>query len=65
MWHSIFVLDIPVLEKIIRTVLVYATIVILFGLGGKRLASSSPAVIWWSRSSRQSRTPPRRTSSTC
>lgn len=36
MWHSIFVIDVPVLEKIIRTVLVYATIVVLFRLAGKR-----------------------------
>jgi uncharacterized membrane protein YcaP (DUF421 family) len=35
-WHSMFVLQIPVLEKILRTVLVYATIVILFRLTGKR-----------------------------
>ena len=36
MWHAIFVTQIPVLEKIVRTVLVYATIVVLFRLGGKR-----------------------------
>jgi len=36
MWHEIFVMQIPVLEKIARTVLVYATIVVLFRLAGKR-----------------------------
>jgi uncharacterized membrane protein YcaP (DUF421 family) len=36
MWHSLFVLQIPVLEKILRTVLVYATILILFRVVGKR-----------------------------
>ena len=36
MWHAIFVIQIPVLEKIIRTVLVYATIVVLFRVAGKR-----------------------------
>lgn len=36
MWHDIFVIQIPVLEKIIRTILVYATIVVLFRLAGKR-----------------------------
>jgi len=36
MWHDMFVIQIPVLEKVLRTVLVYATIVILFRLVGKR-----------------------------
>jgi uncharacterized membrane protein YcaP (DUF421 family) len=36
MWHQIFVIQVPVLEKIVRTVLVYATIVLLFRLSGKR-----------------------------
>jgi uncharacterized membrane protein YcaP (DUF421 family) len=36
MWHAIFVIQVPVLEKILRTVLVYATIVVLFRLAGKR-----------------------------
>jgi uncharacterized membrane protein YcaP (DUF421 family) len=36
MWHSMFALQIPILEKILRTVLVYATIVLLFRLVGKR-----------------------------
>jgi uncharacterized membrane protein YcaP (DUF421 family) len=35
-WHSMFVVQIPILEKILRTVFVYATIVILFRLVGKR-----------------------------
>jgi uncharacterized membrane protein YcaP (DUF421 family) len=36
MWHDMFVIQIPVLEKVLRTVLVYVTIVILFRLVGKR-----------------------------
>ena len=36
MWHSMFAVQIPILEKILRTVLVYATILILFRLVGKR-----------------------------
>jgi uncharacterized membrane protein YcaP (DUF421 family) len=36
MWHDMFVIQIPVLEKVLRTVLVYAAIVILFRLVGKR-----------------------------
>jgi len=36
MWNQIFVVQVPVLEKIVRTVLVYATIALLFRLTGKR-----------------------------
>jgi len=36
MWHDMFVIQIPVLEKILRTVIVYATIVVLFRVAGKR-----------------------------
>lgn len=36
MWHDLFVIQVPVLEKILRTVLVYATVVVLFRLSGKR-----------------------------
>jgi len=36
MWHEIFVVQVPVAEKVIRTVLVYATIILLFRLTGKR-----------------------------
>ena len=36
MWHSMFAVQVPILEKILRTVLVYATILILFRLAGKR-----------------------------
>jgi uncharacterized membrane protein YcaP (DUF421 family) len=35
-WHSMFAVQVPIAEKILRTVLVYATIVILFRLIGKR-----------------------------
>ena len=36
MWHSMFAVQIPIAEKILRTVLVYAAILILFRLTGKR-----------------------------
>ncbi|MGI9004834.1 MAG: DUF421 domain-containing protein [Streptosporangiaceae bacterium] len=36
MWHAMFVVQIPISEKILRTVLVYATILALFRLAGKR-----------------------------
>ena len=36
MWHSMFADQVPILEKILRTILVYATILILFRLVGKR-----------------------------
>jgi len=36
MWHEIFVVQVPVAEKVLRTVFVYATIVFLFRLSGKR-----------------------------
>jgi uncharacterized membrane protein YcaP (DUF421 family) len=36
MWHAIFVEQIPFAEKILRTVLVYALIAVLFRLTGKR-----------------------------
>lgn len=36
MWRDLLVPQIPVLEKVLRTVLVYATIVLLFRLVGKR-----------------------------
>src|SRR5258708_24718843 len=36
MWHAVFVEQIPLTEKILRTVLVYALIALLFRLSGKR-----------------------------
>ncbi len=36
MWHSTFSMQVPVLEKVLRTILVYATILILFRIVGKR-----------------------------
>ena len=36
MWHDMFVEQIPVAEKILRTVIVYAMIAVLFRLTGKR-----------------------------
>ncbi|MGB9183557.1 MAG: YetF domain-containing protein [Solirubrobacteraceae bacterium] len=36
MWQQIFVVQVPVVEKIIRTVLVYTTIALLFRITGKR-----------------------------
>jgi uncharacterized membrane protein YcaP (DUF421 family) len=42
MWHSMFAEQIPLAEKILRTVIVYAVIALLFRLTGKRgLASLS------------------------
>ena len=36
MWHSMLAVQIPIAEKILRTVFGYATILILFRLAGKR-----------------------------
>ena len=36
MWHAMFVEQIPLAEKILRTVLVYALLAVLFRLTGKR-----------------------------
>lgn len=36
MWHDMFVEQIPLVEKILRTVIVYAVIVVLFRVTGKR-----------------------------
>jgi uncharacterized membrane protein YcaP (DUF421 family) len=36
MWHAMFVEQIPLVEKILRTVLVYALIALLFRVAGKR-----------------------------
>lgn len=36
MWHSMFADQVPILEKVLRTILVYATILVLFRLAGKR-----------------------------
>ena len=36
MWHDMFVEQIPVIEKVLRTVIVYALIAVLFRLTGKR-----------------------------
>ncbi|HEV3068861.1 MAG TPA: YetF domain-containing protein [Streptosporangiaceae bacterium] len=36
MWHTMFVEQIPLAEKILRTVLVYALIAVLFRVAGKR-----------------------------
>jgi uncharacterized membrane protein YcaP (DUF421 family) len=35
-WHSMFAIQVPIAEKVLRTVLVYAAILILFRLAGKR-----------------------------
>jgi uncharacterized membrane protein YcaP (DUF421 family) len=40
MWHTLFAFEIPVLEKVVRTVLVYALIVVIFRLTGKRAIAS-------------------------
>jgi uncharacterized membrane protein YcaP (DUF421 family) len=39
MWQRLFSIGIPINEKIIRTVLVYGTLLILLRLGGKRTAA--------------------------
>jgi uncharacterized membrane protein YcaP (DUF421 family) len=36
MWHDMFAVQIPIAEKILRTIAVYALIVVLFRLSGKR-----------------------------
>jgi uncharacterized membrane protein YcaP (DUF421 family) len=36
MWHAMFVGQIPLAEKVLRTVLVYALIALLFRVAGKR-----------------------------
>lgn len=36
MWHSMFFDQVPILEKVLRTILVYATISVLFRIVGKR-----------------------------
>ncbi|MFY9913338.1 MAG: YetF domain-containing protein [Nocardioidaceae bacterium] len=36
MWQDMFVIQIPIIEKILRTVLVYAAIVLIFRVAGKR-----------------------------
>ncbi|MGY1436205.1 DUF421 domain-containing protein [Streptomyces reniochalinae] len=36
MWHAMMTIEIPVVEKILRTALVYAVIVVLFRISGKR-----------------------------
>jgi hypothetical protein len=40
-WHSMFAIQIPIAEKVLRTVLVYATILILFRLTGKEAEQSA------------------------
>ncbi len=36
MWHAMFAEQIPVAEKVLRTVIVYAFIALLFRVTGKR-----------------------------
>lgn len=40
MWHDIFAFEIPLADKVLRTVLVYALIVVIFRITGKRAISS-------------------------
>lgn len=40
MWHDLFAFEIPTLEKILRTILVYALIVLIFRVTGKRAIAS-------------------------
>lgn len=46
MWHEMLVEDIPLAEKIARTVLVYALLMVLFRLTGKR---GLAAMMWFPR----------------
>ncbi len=43
MWHAMFVQQIPLTEKALRTVIVHALIVVLFRLTGKRGLASALA----------------------
>jgi len=36
MWNEIFVLQVPLVEKVVRVILVYVLITLLVRLGGKR-----------------------------
>jgi uncharacterized membrane protein YcaP (DUF421 family) len=36
MWHDMFVQQIPLAEKILRTIIVYVLLAVLFRLAGKR-----------------------------
>ncbi len=36
MWHDMLAVQIPIVEKVLRTILVYALIVVLFRISGKR-----------------------------
>ncbi|MEE1788729.1 DUF421 domain-containing protein [Streptomyces sp. SP17BM10] len=36
MWHDLVVVQIPIVEKVLRTIAVYALIVVLFRIAGKR-----------------------------
>ena len=36
LWNDLFVIQIPILEKVLRTVVVYAVMLVLFRLAGKR-----------------------------
>jgi hypothetical protein len=44
MWHAMFAKQIPLAEKILRTVIVYAVIAMLFRLTGKRGLASRTAL---------------------
>ena len=40
MWHDLFSVQIPILEKLLRTIAVYALLVVIFRMTGKRTISS-------------------------
>jgi hypothetical protein len=48
MWQDLFVLEVPLVEKVIRIVLVYALLLVLIRLAGKRgLAAVNTSRSWW------------------
>jgi hypothetical protein len=44
MWHDMFVEQIPLTEKVLRTVIVYALLAVLFRLAGKRQPTTGGGV---------------------
>jgi hypothetical protein len=49
MWHDMFVVQIPIAEKVLRTVLVYATILVLLRLEAIEAALAAAADGGWRR----------------
>ena len=47
MWHNMFVLGLPIGEKILRPVVVYAFLIVGLRLAGSASWPSSIRSIWW------------------